>query len=122
MISSESQKMKNREIALEYLRCFCNGDIEGLEPLLATDLVFSGTFHSFDSSEDYLSSMRSDPPEKCQYNILSITENPDSVALFYEYQKHGGPIQIAQLFRISGHQINEILLVFDGRGIDKKTE
>jgi hypothetical protein len=109
--------MTNREIALEYLRCFCTGDIEGLEPLLAPDLIFNGTFHSFNSSEEYLASLRSVPPEKCQHNILSITENTDSVALFYEYQKPSGEMQMAQLFKISGQQINEILLVFDGRKI-----
>lgn len=109
--------MTNREIALEYIRRFCAGDIEGLEPLLASNVNFTGTFHSFGSANEYLASLRSDPPEKCQYSILSITENTDSVALFYEYEKLNGVMQIAQLFKMSGHQINEILLIFDGRAI-----
>jgi hypothetical protein len=109
--------MNNQEIALEYLRCFCVGDVTGLEPLLAPDLIFRGTFHSFGSAEEYLASLRSDPPEKCQYKIMSITENPDSVALFYEYQKPGGVMKIAQLFKMSRDQISEILLVLDGRAI-----
>jgi hypothetical protein len=107
--------MTNREIALEYLRCFCAGAIDDMGSLLASDLKFSGTLHSYGSSAEYLASLRNDPPVKSQYTILSITENTDSVALFYEYLKPDGVMRIAQLFKISGQQINEILLVFDGR-------
>jgi len=82
--------MTNREIALEYIRHFCAGDIEGLEPLLASNLTFTGTFHSFGSANEYLASLRNDPPGKCQYSILSVTENSDSVAVFYEYEKPNG--------------------------------
>lgn len=109
--------MTNREIALGYLRHFCAGNIESLKPLLASNLRFAGTFHSFNSADEYFVSLRSDPPEKCQYRILSITESTDSVALFYEYEKPNRVIQIAQLFKILDQQINEILLVFDGREI-----
>ncbi len=109
--------MTNRDIALEYLRCFCAGDIKGMEPLLAPDLIFNGTFHSYRSSEEYLAGLRIDPPEKSQCNILSITEGSGSVALFYEYQKPNRVMQVAQLFRISKQQIAEVLLVFDGRYI-----
>ena len=106
--------MTNQQIALEYIRCFCAGDIEGLEPIMANNLKFSGTFVSFDSLDEYLDSLRNDPPEKCQYRVLSITENSDSVALFYDYEKPNGVIRIAQLFKISDEKINEILLVFNG--------
>jgi ketosteroid isomerase-like protein len=54
--------MTNRDIALEYLRCFCAGDIDGLVPLLATDLSFKGTFHTYGSASEYVDSLRSDPP------------------------------------------------------------
>ena len=81
---------------------------------MANNLKFSGTFVSFDSLDEYLDSLRNDPPEKCQYRVLSITENSDSVALFYDYEKPNGVIRIAQLFKISDEKINEILLVFNG--------
>lgn len=102
---------------MEYLRCFCAGDIDGLPPLLAADLMFSGTFHTYGSASEYLDSLRSDPPEKCKYKVLSITEGEDSVAVFYEYQKPDRVMRIAQLFKIRNHKINEVLLVFDGRGV-----
>lgn len=102
---------------MEYLKCFCAGDIDGLGPLLAADLSFTGTFHTYGSASEYLCSLRSDPPEKCEYNVLSVTENKDSVAVFYEYQKPERLMQIAQLFKIRDHKIHEVLLVFDGRAI-----
>ena len=108
--------MSNRDVAMEYLRCFCAGDIDGLEPLLATDLSFTGTFHTYGSASEYLNSLRRDPPEKCGYKVLSITENQHSVAVFYDYQKPNRVMQIAQLFKIKDQQIHEVLLVFDGRG------
>lgn len=107
--------MTNREVAMEYLRCFCAGDIGGLLPLLAADLRFSGTFHDYGSASEYLDSLWSDPPEQCKYNVLSVTEGGDSVAVFYEYQKPNRVMKIAQLFKIRNHTIHEVLLVFDGR-------
>ena len=108
--------MPNQKITLDYLRYFCLSDIEGLKTLLTSDLNFSGTFHNYHSAEEYLKSLRNDPPEKCRYKVLSVTENEDSVAVFYEYQKPERTITIAQLFKIRDQKIHEILLVFDGRG------
>lgn len=107
--------MDNRDIALEYIKSFCNANINALETLLADDLQFKGPFHTFNSSKDYLESLRNDPPEKCQYNILSITENRESVVLFYEYLKSDRTILIAQMFKINDQKIKDILLVFDAR-------
>ncbi len=110
--------MNNREIAIEYLRCFCAGETHRLESLIATDLNFVGTFHTYHSASEYLESLRHDPPEKCEYKILSVTKDEDSVAIFYEYQKPDRVMQIAQLFRIKNKLIKDILLIFDGRGFD----
>ncbi len=109
--------MNKQEIVLEYLRCFCDGDTDGLERLLADDLSFDGTFHKFDSSAEYIYSLKNDLPEKTKFNILSITENEDSVAIFYEYQKPQNAIKNAQLFKFKEHKIGEILLIFDGRNL-----
>lgn len=108
--------MTKQEIAQEYLKCFCEGNVSGLIPLLAPQLQFNGTFYNYNSAAEYLNSLRNDPPEKCTYTVLSITENDDSVAVFYEYGKPGGAIKIAQLFKIKNQKIKEILLIFDGRG------
>lgn len=70
----------------------------------------------FAPAAEYLDSLRSDPPENCEYKILSVTEDDDAVAAFYEYQKPDKEMTIAQLFRIREKQIQNVLLVFDGRG------
>lgn len=108
--------MTNREVAMEYLRCFCAGDIDGLEPLLAADLSFNGTFHEYRSREAYVGSLRLAPPEECRFEVLSVTESGDSVAVFYNYRKPDRIMTIAQWFKIQSGQIEDVLLVFDGRG------
>ncbi len=110
--------MTNQEIAIKYLNKFCKGEIDDLEPLLAPDFSFTGTLNSYSSAKKYLASLRDDPPELCDYNVISITENDDFVGLFYEYVKPDQVMRIAQLFKIKNQLIHEVLLVFDGRGFE----
>ena len=108
--------MNNRELAIEFVRCFCAGDVSGLASILAEDLQFRGPFHHFGSNQAYLDSLEAEPPEKCGYRVLSITENGDSVSVYYDYEKSDRTITVAQLFTIADQRIGQILLVFDGRG------
>jgi len=108
--------MTNRHVAMEYIGCFCAGDVDALEPILAPNLRFTGPFHTYRSASEYLDDLRSDPPGKCGYKVMSVTENEDSVAVFYEYQKPGRVMQVAQLLKIEDQKIHDVLLVFDGRG------
>ena len=103
-------------MAVEFLKCFCAGDIDGLVPLLADDLRFKGPLHQFSSSTTYLQSLRDNPPGHCGYRILNITESEDSVSIYYDYEKGDGALTVAQLFRFTNHKIRELLLVFDSRG------
>ncbi len=105
--------MTDRELALTYLRLFSAGDIEGLADLLSPGLRFRGPLHCFDSAADYLESLRAAPPEPTPYRLISVTDDRDAVALFYEYLKPEQSLLIAQLFRIAQHRIEAIDLVFD---------
>ncbi|KAA3610399.1 MAG: hypothetical protein D8M58_05715 [Calditrichaeota bacterium] len=107
--------MSNKEVAKKYIEFFCSGEIEKLSVLLSPDLFFSGTFFIFHSAKEYLDNLRKNPPEKCNHKIISITENEDSIAIFYEYQKPEKTLPVAQLFKIKNQKIQEVLLVFDGR-------
>jgi len=107
--------MNNRDTALEFLRCFCAVDLAGLAPLLAEDLRLRGPLYSFDSRNSYLDSLKNDPPEKCTYQVLSVTEGKDCVSIYYDYEKHDRTLTIAQLFRFENQKISEMLLVFDCR-------
>ena len=102
-------------MAIEFVKCFCAGDVSALAPLLTPDLKLKGPFFEFDSAEAYLDSLKYDL-EKCGYRVLSITESKGSVSIYYDYEKSDLIITIAQLFKFKGHKISEILLVFDGRG------
>ncbi|MEQ9618769.1 MAG: hypothetical protein RIG61_06310 [Deltaproteobacteria bacterium] len=112
--------LTNREVAVKYIEGFCARDLEGLSDILAPDLKFRGTLYSYDSSSDYMESLKNSPAEKCSYRILSVTEGRGSVSIFYEYIKPGEVITIAQLFKINDRKIIETLVVFDGRGFESQ--
>lgn len=104
-----------RELAIEFVKRFCSGDVEGLAPLLENDLQLEGPLFRFRSSSEYLDSLRKDPPLSGRCRLLSVTESNDSVSIFYEYERSEGSMTIAQLFKFKDQKISEILLVFDGR-------
>ena len=105
--------MRNRELALEFVRRFCRADIQGLEPLLAEDLRFEGPFVETGTRATYLESLRASPLERTGYEISSVTEGDGRVAVFWCYEKDEGAVRIAQLFGFSAGKISEVLLVFD---------
>ena len=107
--------MSNRDQALEFVRCFANGDVDALEPLLSEDLHLVGPYLRVESRAAYLDALRQDPPEPSGVRVLSVTENDDAVAVFYDYEKSDQTVVIAQLFRFRDQIISEIRLVFDGR-------
>ena len=108
--------MNNREAALQFVRSFCAGDVDALAPLLAEDLRFRGPLYQFRSAETYLNVLKSGPLEPSGHRLISVTENEDSVSVYYDYEKSDATITIAQLFIFRDRRISEILLVFDGRG------
>jgi hypothetical protein len=103
------------DLALAFLHRFAAGDVDGLEPLLAEDLRVKGPYLTVRSRAEYLAALRRDPPEPSGLRVLSVTENDDSVAVFYEYEKRDGTLTVAQLFRFRDDVIYEIRLVFDAR-------
>jgi hypothetical protein len=116
-LSRRTENMTNRDVASEYLRLFCAGDVAGLAPLLAEDLHLNGPLFHFWSRDSYLDSLMCGPLENCGYRILSFKESAETVSIYYEYEKMGGVVTIAQLFKIRNGKICETLLVLDGRGI-----
>jgi len=88
-------------------------DIGELTHLFAPDFTFRGPFYEFDSAEDYINSLKSDPPEGCEYKIIRSFENDSSACLVYQFTKPGVSVPMAQLFEIEHGKISKILLVFD---------
>jgi len=62
--------LNNRELAIEFVRRFCAGDVATLAPLLAEEFRFSGPFFQFNSADAYLDALRRDPPETAGYILL----------------------------------------------------
>lgn len=108
--------LSNREIAIEFVQRFCAGDVEALAPLLAEDLRFTGPFFQFESAVEYLDVLREGPSEPGECRLLSVTEDADSVSIFYDYVKTDRVLTVAQLFKFNDRKICETLVVFDGRG------
>lgn len=104
-----------RQAALEFIRRFCTGDVNGIYDLLAEDFQFTGPLLQCGSRKAYLESLRTAPPEPTPFRILSLIADAEQVAIFYEYLKADHPITIAQLFRFAGSKIGEIMVVFDAR-------
>lgn len=105
--------MTNREVALEYVRCFAEGDVTGLSRVLADELRFSGPLLEASSAGSYLKTLREHPLPRCGYRIESVTESDDTVVVFYDYERPSGAITIAQRFVIRDGRIVETHLVFD---------
>jgi len=113
MLSNNQQK----QIAEQFIKFFCKGDIDSLIVLMSEDLKFQGPLFKFDSREAYIKALQNDPPEETACEIISLTINQDSVCIFYKYGKGEAHITIAQHFKFLGSLISEILVVFDPRGV-----
>jgi len=98
---------------LDYLSCFCAGNIEGLSRLLSDDFIFKGPLIEFSSKETYIESLKEDPPVDCQVEILKTFESGNEVCVLYTFNKLNISTPMAQYFRINDCKITETLLVFD---------
>lgn len=115
--------MKPLKIALTFLDIFYHEDnIELLRELLHYDLVFEGPMYEFTSADDYLESLKQDPPVGMDYRILKSFADDTGVCLFYEFSKNeGGHVirtPMAQWFEIEQGKIRRIRLVFDTAALE----
>jgi len=106
--------MKPLELANKYLEIFYSGkNIQDVSHLFTDDLKFTGPFYSFDTSEAYINSLLSNPPENFKYSILHSYENATSTCIIYQFSKPGITLPMTQYFEIKSGKINKILLIFD---------
>lgn len=102
------------ELAEKYMNCvFRTGDLEELRNLLSDDLQFRGPFFSFDSANDYVNSLRKDPPENFEYEVIKSYSDEFSACLVYRFSKPGVSTVMTQTFETTHGKISSILLVFD---------
>ncbi len=106
--------MTSLDIALRYMDIFYSGrELERLYAIMADELRFDGPFFRFDSAHDYIASLLSDPPVKCEYRLLYSFEKGSMVNLIYEFSKPGIRTTMSQLFEVRDGNITSVLLIFD---------
>ncbi len=106
--------MTPRRLAEKYMDfVFKTGDLEALRDILSDNLSFSGPFYRFDSADDYVDSLRNDPPEDFEYEIIRGYEDSDSACLIYQFSKPGISTLMTQIFWTNDEKISRILLIFD---------
>ncbi|MEE9230590.1 MAG: hypothetical protein V3U86_07785 [Acidobacteriota bacterium] len=84
-----------------------------MSQLFAEDFSFRGPLYEFDSAEDYINSLKSNPPHGFADEIIGSFENSSSACLIYRFTKPGVSTLMAQLFEVSDDKICKIWLVFD---------
>ncbi len=108
------KNIKPMELALKYMEIFFSGeDIEQLSHLFVEDLTFRGPLYEFNSAQDYINSLKSEPPRGFAYEIIGSFEDSSSARLVYRFTKPGVSTLMAQLFEVSDDKISKIVLVFD---------
>ena len=106
--------MSPLELALKYMKIFYSGkDLDDLYQLFSNEFSFKGPYFEFDSAEEYINSLKSDPPVDLEYSIIQSYENTTSACLVYQFLKSGVSIAMAQQFDVSNGKIDKILLIFD---------
>jgi hypothetical protein len=106
--------MKNLDIALRYMDIFFSGeDPDELHKILADNLVFEGPLHRFDSAQEYVQSLKMDPPVGCDYSLIRVFESTGSINLIYTFIRGKIKTPMSQLFEFEDGKIVRILLIFD---------
>jgi len=102
------------EITEKYMEIlYSTGRLENLKELLSDEFYFKGPFYEFNSADDYVESLMSDPAVNFSYSDEKFYTNKNSVCLIYKFFKPGVTTHMAQEFEVINGKITKILLIFD---------
>ena len=102
------------KLANRYMEVFYGEEpIECLTEIFSEKFSFKGPFHEFNTSEEYIESLKSDPPVGVEYKIIEAYENENSACLVYQFSKPGMSTIMSQMFEVANGKISGIILVFD---------
>ncbi len=107
--------MSNRELAIQNLDGFSEGDLNKIKNVPSDGFEFNGPFYSGKTAADYIRTLESDPPDRSSYKIISIFERDDEVCIIYRFEKKGVSVDMAQLFKFDSGKISKSTLIFDSR-------
>jgi len=113
--------MSALDLALRYMEIFYSGkELDRMEEILHDTLQFRGPLYQFDSAQEYIVSLKDDPPMDCSYRILHTFEKGDTVNLIYDFSKPGITTTMSQLFKVVDNKIAHIELIFDSAVFARK--
>jgi len=98
--------MSNKEIAIQYLDGFAEGDLNRIRNVLSDGFELKGPFYSGKTAADYISTLESYPPDKSSYRIISIFEGDDEVCIIYKFEEKGVAAHMTQLFKFDAGKIS----------------
>ncbi|MCU7947639.1 MAG: hypothetical protein KZQ72_13550 [Candidatus Thiodiazotropha sp. (ex Cardiolucina cf. quadrata)] len=102
------------ELANKYMEIFYSGtSLDTLKELFSDQFKFKGPFFEFNTADEYISSLKSSPPDHFKYEIIESYQNDGSACLIYNFSKPGVTTIMTQSFKVTDNKISEILLVFD---------
>jgi hypothetical protein len=106
--------MNPLELAHEYMNLvFTTCELDLLRNILAEELSFIGPYFTYNKAEDYIDSLKADPPEAFKYEMIKAYEDSTSACLVYRFWKPGIHTIMTQIFEAQNDKITRILLVFD---------
>ena len=74
------------ELALRYMDIFFSGkSLDRLEAILHEECQFRGPFYQFTTAQQYIASLKADPPLGCSYKINHTFEKNNLVNLIYSF-------------------------------------
>lgn len=102
------------ELAKRYMSSFFGEKpIEDMMLVLDSDLEFIGPLYKFNSSKEYINSLKESPPVDVAYELVQEYENECSCCLVYKFKKPNLETMMAQVFEVKGNKITKIRLIFD---------
>jgi hypothetical protein len=107
------QPLSNRDIACNFVKAFCRGDVETVELMLAGACRVQDPRGTWDNRALYVAGLRRDPPTERRYRLLSVTEDEHEISVFYELLHES--VIVAQLFRVRDGLIVGMLQVSSER-------
>ena len=105
--------MNKKDVVINFLTYFRDGNIDRIPELLTDDLRFTGPLLECDSKNSYIRKLRADPPEKAGCEIIKILQESNEVSVLYKYIKPSSTVIIAQFCRVEDG-ISQMDMVFYG--------
>ncbi len=111
--------MKPLELASKYLEIFFSGkNLDDLKNLFADNLTFNGPFYKFSSADDYINSLKKDPPKGMKHEIIKSFEDKNSACVIYKFKKGNVSTPMAQLFETENGKLSKMVLIFNSKDFE----